>query len=95
MRAGLAALAGLVLMAAPAVAQGDVGPIAVYGNVQTFEIAPVLVAAEDVYPGEAIVSMVRRKLHVLNSAGKADAVMKHWEKLGRPLPDYYTRTRAA
>ncbi len=31
---------------------------------------------------EAIIGMVRRKLHVLNSAGKADAVMKHWEKLG-------------
>jgi fructose-bisphosphate aldolase class II len=41
-------------------------------------------------PGrEAIVGMVRRKLHVLNSAGKAEAVLKQWEKLGRPLPSYY------
>jgi fructose-bisphosphate aldolase class II len=41
-------------------------------------------------PGrEAIVSMVRRKLHVLNSAGKADAIVKQWEKLGRPMPKYY------
>jgi len=41
-------------------------------------------------PGrEAIVSMVRRKLHVLNSAGKAEGVLKQWEKLGRPLPTYY------
>ena len=47
-------------------------------------------------PGrEAIIGMVRRKLHMLASAGKADAVMKHWEKLGRPLPSYYTQTRAA
>jgi len=43
-------------------------------------------------PGrEAIVSMVRRKVGagVLNSAGKADAVVKQWEKLGKPLPAYY------
>jgi fructose-bisphosphate aldolase class II len=44
---------------------------------------------------EAIIGMVRRKLHVLNSAGKAEAVMKHWEKLGRPLPSFYTRGKAA
>jgi fructose-bisphosphate aldolase, class II len=40
-------------------------------------------------PGrEAIISMVRRKLQptCLNSAGKADDVVKHWEKLGKPLP---------
>jgi fructose-bisphosphate aldolase class II len=43
-------------------------------------------------PGrEAITSMVRRKLHVLNSAGKADAVIKQWEKLGKPLPGYYKK----
>jgi fructose-bisphosphate aldolase class II len=43
-------------------------------------------------PGrEAIVSMVRRKLHVLNSAGKAEAVLQQWEKLGRPLPKYYQK----
>jgi fructose-bisphosphate aldolase class II len=48
-------------------------------------------------PGrEAIVSMVRHKLKdVLNSAGKADAIMKQWEKLGRPLPDYYKKKGAA
>jgi len=47
-------------------------------------------------PGrEAIIGMVRRKLHVLNSAGKADTVMKHWEKLGRPLPTYYAKGKAA
>lgn len=41
-------------------------------------------------PGrEAITGMVRRKLHVLNSAGKAEAVIKQWEKLGKPLPKYY------
>jgi len=44
---------------------------------------------------EAIISMVRRKLHMLNSAGKAETVMKHWEKLGRPLPMFYTKGRAA
>jgi len=43
-------------------------------------------------PGrEAIIGMVRRKLHVLNSAGKADAVVKHWEKLGKPLPKFYKK----
>ncbi len=47
-------------------------------------------------PGrEAIISMVRRKLHVLNSAGKADAVIKQWEKLGKPLPKYYSKGKAA
>jgi len=44
---------------------------------------------------EAITDMVRRKLHVLNSAGKADAVNKQWEKLGKPMPAYYTKGRAA
>lgn len=43
-------------------------------------------------PGrEAIITMVRRKLHVLNSAGKAEAVVKHWEKLGKPMPKYYQK----
>ena len=37
---------------------------------------------------EAITKMVQRKLHVLNSAGKADAVNKQWEKLGKPLPAF-------
>jgi fructose-bisphosphate aldolase class II len=44
---------------------------------------------------EAIISMVQRKLHVLNSAGKADAIIKHWEKLGKPLPNYYNKSKAA
>ncbi|MCL5769845.1 MAG: ketose-bisphosphate aldolase [Planctomycetes bacterium] len=38
---------------------------------------------------EAITSMVQRKLHVLNSAGKTEAVIAHWKKLGCPLPAYY------
>jgi fructose-bisphosphate aldolase, class II len=45
-------------------------------------------------PGrEAIVGMVRRKLGpaVLNSAGKADAVVKQWEKLGKPMPKFYSK----
>lgn len=33
------------------------GPIEIYGNVQTFEIAPVLLAARHYYPGEANVRM--------------------------------------
>lgn len=41
-------------------------------------------------PGrEAIVEMVKRKLHMLNSAGKAPAIVEHWKKQGEPLPDYY------
>jgi fructose-bisphosphate aldolase class II len=43
-------------------------------------------------PGrEAITGMVKRKVGagVLNSAGKADAIVKHWEKLGKPMPSYY------
>lgn len=44
---------------------------------------------------EAITKMVQRKLHVLNSAGKADAVIKQWEKLGKPLPSYYAKGKAA
>lgn len=39
----------------------------------------------------AIVEMVKRKLHVLNSAGKAEAVIAQWKKLGSPLPKYYTK----
>jgi len=43
-------------------------------------------------PGrEAIVGMVRRKLHVLNSAGQAEAVIKQWRKLGEPLPVFYKK----
>ena len=44
---------------------------------------------------EAITKMVQRKLHMLNSAGKAETINRHWEKLGRPLPTYYTKGRAA
>jgi fructose-bisphosphate aldolase class II len=47
-------------------------------------------------PGRAaIVEMVKRKLHCLNSAGKADAVIAHWKKLGSPLPSYYKAVAAA
>src|SRR5881275_708513 len=43
-------------------------------------------------PGrEAIIGMVRRKRHMLNSAGKAEAIIKHWEKTGKPLPGYYKK----
>jgi fructose-bisphosphate aldolase class II len=44
---------------------------------------------------EAITNMVRRKLHMLNSAGKAEACVKQWEKLGKPLPTYYAKGKAA
>jgi fructose-bisphosphate aldolase class II len=44
---------------------------------------------------EAITKMVQRKLHMLNSAGKADAINQHWEKLGKPLPKYYGKGKAA
>jgi len=40
---------------------------------------------------EAITKMVQRKLHMLNSAGKADAINKQWEKLGKPMPKYYNK----
>jgi len=43
-------------------------------------------------PGrEAIIGMVRRKLHMLNSAGKAEAVIQQWQKLGKPLPIFYAK----
>jgi len=57
-----AALAALAL-ALPACAQStaadkpDLAPVAVHGNVQTFEIAPVLLAASDFYPAGATVKM--------------------------------------
>ena len=44
---------------------------------------------------DAIIAMVRRKLHILNSAGKSEQILKHWEKLGRPLPGFYRVGRAA
>src|SRR5690606_37698103 len=57
-RVGLAVAAALAFTTAlAACGNDDPGPIAVYGNKQTFEIAPVLLAAEDHYPGEASVRM--------------------------------------
>jgi len=44
---------------------------------------------------DEIIEMVKRKLHMLNSAGKADQVNKHWQELGQPLPDYYKQTVSA
>jgi fructose-bisphosphate aldolase class II len=44
---------------------------------------------------DAITKMVQRKLHMLNSAGKADEVNKQWEKLGKPMPKFYTKTKVA
>jgi fructose-bisphosphate aldolase, class II len=42
---------------------------------------------------DAIVAMVRHKVgaKVLNSAGTADAVIKQWEKLGKPMPKFYNK----
>jgi fructose-bisphosphate aldolase class II len=43
-------------------------------------------------PGrQAITEMVKRKLHVLNCAGQAEAVIKQWKKLGEPLPAFYKK----
>jgi sulfonate transport system substrate-binding protein len=50
-------MAAAFALASPAQAQDFPGPIAVHGNVQTFEIAPVILAAEAHYPGEATVKM--------------------------------------
>src|SRR4051795_9325778 len=44
---------------------------------------------------EAITKMVQRKLHVLNSAGKAEQINKQWEKLGKPMPRFYRKGKAA
>jgi NitT/TauT family transport system substrate-binding protein len=50
--------AGLALLLSPAAwAEDGPGPVAIHGNKQTFEIAPVLLAAEHYYPGEATVKM--------------------------------------
>ena len=47
-------------------------------------------------PGrEAIVQTVRHKLQVLNCAGKAEAVIKQWKKLGKPLPAFYVKKAKA
>ena len=46
-------------------------------------------------PGrEAIIGMVRRKLHMLNSAGKAEVVVSQWKKLGEPMPSFYGKKKA-
>ena len=44
---------------------------------------------------DAIIEMVRRKLHMLNSAGKADTIVERWHQLGDPMPAYYQPTAAA
>jgi len=44
---------------------------------------------------DAITKMVQHKLHMLNSAGKTEAILKQWEKLGRPLPKHYSKGKAA
>ncbi|HZF46426.1 MAG TPA: ABC transporter substrate-binding protein, partial [Sphingomonadaceae bacterium] len=56
-KAALAAIAAALTIAAPVHAQDNPGPIAIHGNKQTFEIAPVLLAAEKFYPGAASVKM--------------------------------------
>ena len=46
-------------------------------------------------PGrEAITKIVRSKVQALNCCGKAEAVLKQWEKLGKPLPAFYTKKAA-
>ena len=44
---------------------------------------------------EAIIGMVKHKVNVLNCAGKAEAVIKQWKKLGKPLPTFYTKAARA
>jgi len=39
--------------------------------------------------------MVQRKLHILNSAGKSEVIIKQWEKLGKPMPSFYKKGKAA
>lgn len=56
-------MASAVLAACAGHAQGKVdsaaspGPISIHGNITVFEIAPVLLAAQDYYPGVATVKM--------------------------------------
>lgn len=57
MVAMLAASALLPASALNAQAEEKPGPIAVHGNIQTFEIAPVLLAAKEFYPDIATVKM--------------------------------------
>lgn len=54
-RLGLAVAA--LTVGFPVQAQESPGPIAIHGNKQTIEIAPVLLAVEEFYPGEATVKM--------------------------------------
>lgn len=54
---GLLASALVCVPALAADKPAPLPPIAVYGNITTFEIAPVLLAANGLYPGEAKVSM--------------------------------------
>lgn len=57
--AGVAVMAGLLTGACatvPAEPEARMAPISIHGNIQTFEIAPVLLAAE-YYPGTATVKM--------------------------------------
>jgi sulfonate transport system substrate-binding protein len=49
--------AGLSLAACTSPQETSPGPIAIHGNTQTFEIAPVFLAAEAYYPGPATVKM--------------------------------------
>ena len=58
-RTGLIAAAALVLAAwaTGAHAGDEAAPLAVYGNRQTIELAPVLLAADEFYPGPAEVKM--------------------------------------
>ena len=44
---------------------------------------------------ETIAAMVREKLAMLNSAGKAEAVVARWEQLGAPLPDHVRKGEVA
>ena len=38
---------------------------------------------------DAICAMVKRKLQMLNSAGKAEMVVQHWQAQDEPMPKYY------
>ncbi len=43
-------------------------------------------------PGrDAIVKIVKGKVQALNCCGKAEAVMKQWNKLGNPMPAFYKK----
>ncbi|MCW2362531.1 MULTISPECIES: ABC transporter substrate-binding protein [Sphingobium] len=55
--AAMLAAGALIPASATAKEEGKPGPIAVYGNIQTFEIAPVLLAAKTFYPDVATVKM--------------------------------------